>query len=86
MASEVDVVIVAPSPYGHGNLLNLKLAQALRERGIPVWLLPVEGEWDFSGGEAIELRTRLLAYGAEEISREELLRRLTGGVMRGERD
>ncbi|MEM4409726.1 MAG: ATP-binding cassette domain-containing protein, partial [Candidatus Caldarchaeum sp.] len=76
LASDAELVIVAPSPYGQGNLLNLRLAQSLRERGIPVWLLPVEKDWDFSGGAATDLRTRLLAYGAEEISREELLRRL----------
>ncbi len=79
MATEAQLVIVAPSPYGQGNLLNLKLAQSLRERGIPVWLLPGEGEWDFTGGLATEYRTKLLAYGAEEISREELMRRLTSG-------
>jgi len=51
---QADVVIVAPTVWGQGNLVCLDLAQELVNQKIPVLLIDPKAERDFTGGIAWE--------------------------------
>ncbi len=70
----VDAVVVAPCPFGPGNLPNLEAVVRAR---VPVYLVDPPGiaERDFSGGRATVLYEELLCNGARLLSEDELLAR-----------
>lgn len=65
-------VVLADTPFGHGNIANLRLAIEAQNAGIPVYAFtsaPIS-ERDFSGGEASALWERLLSGGMELFRRQ----------------
>lgn len=74
MAKDAEVVIVTSSPYGSGNLENLRLVLELMKAGKRVILQRrTDASWDFTGGEAKELWNNLTQLGAEECDEEEFI-------------
>ncbi|MGF3522041.1 MAG: ATP-binding cassette domain-containing protein [Candidatus Bathyarchaeia archaeon] len=66
LASKADVLVIAPTQFGAGNLRNLEVAQAALERGVPTVILddgPIE-ERDFSKGQAKKYLLKLKNEGA----------------------
>lgn len=65
LVADADAVVIADTPFGHGNLRNLQLALWAQERGIPIYALatrPIE-QRDFTNGEATRLWNQLLTHG-----------------------
>ncbi|MCX7925028.1 MAG: heme ABC transporter ATP-binding protein [Fimbriimonadales bacterium] len=65
LIQSADAVVIAETPFGHGNLRNLELALWAQARGIPVYALttrPIE-QRDFTGGEATRLWNALRTGG-----------------------
>ncbi len=77
----VDAVVVAPCPFGPGNLLNL---EAIAQTSVPVYLVapPTIAERDFSGGRATMLYEQLERNGARVLSEDELLARFQAATTR----
>ena len=62
-----DAVVIAETPFGHGNLRNLELALWAQAQGLPVYALttrPIE-QRDFTGGAATRLWNTLLEGGMQ---------------------
>lgn len=77
LASDADIIILCASPYGKGNIENLRLAESLLEKGKPLWVLKREEiPWDFTGGEATKLVQNLLRRGAMSIESAEVAKKL----------
>jgi iron complex transport system ATP-binding protein len=78
MIGAADALVVAPSPIGHGNLLNLEAALWALSQGKPVYLLQeVQGrERDFTGGRGAELLQILQEQGACVIKEKTRLYRV----------
>ncbi len=58
-----DCILLAPVPFGHGNLVNLKALARMEEEGKNIYLLEA-GDFskiDYTGGKANEIITRLRA-------------------------
>lgn len=71
-AKSARLVVVCDMPVGHGNLRNLKAANAAQGHGVPVVLLhdglpPWAGERDYTGGEATRALERLVESGARPV-------------------
>ena len=66
MTAEADVLVIAPVPFGAGNLANLELASRAQEQSAVVYLLGPESlaGRDFTDGTASRLWDRLIAGGA----------------------
>jgi iron complex transport system ATP-binding protein len=78
MAASADAVVVAPTPFGVGNLGNLRAAVRHAARTIVV---ETDAERDFAGGEAARLLEEARARGAETVAEDrvpETLERLVG--------
>ncbi len=74
LAKDAEVIIVTSSPYGSGNLENLRLAMELIKAGKGVVLLKrADAKWDFTGGQAEEMCEELLRSGAKECDVDEVL-------------
>ncbi len=74
MAMDAEVVIVTSSPYGSGNLENLRLALELIKEGKEVVLIKrADAKWDFTGGQAEKMREELIRSGAKECDADEVL-------------
>lgn len=76
MADDADWAILCPAPFASGNLENLRLAGRLLARGKTVVLLPEPETWDYSGGEAQQLRQDLIDSGAIESNLTDVLNTL----------
>lgn len=63
-----DVLVVAPTVWGPGNLAGLELAKAALARRQPVVLVDPRPERDFSGGRAWSALEELIAAGARPVS------------------
>jgi iron complex transport system ATP-binding protein len=66
MMYKASTIVLAPVPFGHGNLRNLEAAKEALERGIPVFVVnevPIESR-DFTQGSATTLFNELKAKGA----------------------
>lgn len=69
LASKANVLVIAPTQFGAGNLRNLEAAQAALERGVPTLILddgPIE-ERDFSNGQAKKYLLKLKNEGAVTV-------------------
>jgi iron complex transport system ATP-binding protein len=78
LIKEAEAVIIAPFPFGRGNLLNLELAEAAQREGKKVFIAgnDIEGR-DFTEGKAKKKIDSLMENGAKLFhSIEELLRLL----------
>jgi iron complex transport system ATP-binding protein len=65
MALDADLVLVAETPFGYGNLLNLDAAESALEEGKPVIIIGSDfGSRDFVSGKAIEKLEKLITRGA----------------------
>ncbi|OYT72720.1 MAG: ABC transporter ATP-binding protein [Armatimonadetes bacterium JP3_11] len=65
LVASADAVVIADTPFGHGNLRNLQLALWARTQGVPIYALaarPIE-QRDFTNGEATRLWHQLLDHG-----------------------
>jgi iron complex transport system ATP-binding protein len=73
LMARADVILVAPVPFGHGNLVNLELVVEAQEMGKPVMLLGDDrfAARDYVGGAAVTLFDTLLARGAHRYERVE---------------
>jgi len=71
---KADLTLIAPVPWGRGNLGNLEMAREAARRGKKVFAL--EGEKidsrDFTGGQAEQLWEEMKNLGAEAIDPDEL--------------
>ncbi|HWP30728.1 MAG TPA: ATP-binding cassette domain-containing protein [Fimbriimonadales bacterium] len=77
LANDADIVILCASPYGKGNIENLRLAEDLLEKGKTLWVLKREEKpWDFTGGEATKIIERLLQRGAKSIESTDVAKNL----------
>lgn len=79
-----SAVVVANVPFGPGNLENLRLALEACRYGTPVLLVaedPIETR-DFTGGTAARLAGEILAAGAEEVRREQMVAEWLQGLLR----
>ena len=68
-------VVVANMPFGPGNLENLHLALRARQAGLPVLVVaedPMSAR-DFTDGRATALMQDLVACGAEELPRAQMV-------------
>jgi iron complex transport system ATP-binding protein len=75
---EAEAVIIAPLPFGRGNLKNLELAEMAQKEGKKVLIAgnDISGR-DFTGGEATKKIESLLQNGARLFSSiEELVKLL----------
>lgn len=73
VVANVDAVVIADAPFGHGNLRNLQLALWAQAQGVPVYALatrPIE-QRDFTDGEATRLWRQLLTNGMHTAARAE---------------
>jgi iron complex transport system ATP-binding protein len=62
-----DCLVVSHVPFGSGNLINLKLAEAALEKGKKVFLPSGIGDRDYTGGQAaLALSLDLLGKGARQ--------------------
>jgi iron complex transport system ATP-binding protein len=78
LVKEAEAVIIAPLPFGKGNLKNLELAEVAKREGKKVFIAgnDIEGR-DFTEGEAAKKIESLLKNGAKLFSSiEELLKLL----------
>ncbi|MCX8151082.1 MAG: ABC transporter ATP-binding protein [Candidatus Bathyarchaeota archaeon] len=69
LAKKANVLVIAPTQFGAGNLRNLEVAQAALEKGVPTVILedgPIE-ERDFSKGQAKKYLLKLKNEGAITI-------------------
>ena len=77
MISKANVVVITPTQFGDGNLLNLEAAETALEKGTPTILLEdgsIE-ERDFTNGKATSYLTKLKNNGAVTVKNtSELLR------------
>lgn len=75
IVSSSAAVVVANMPFGPGNLANLRLALQARRAGLPVLVVAEDpmSERDFTAGEATVLMRELLASGAQELPREQMV-------------
>lgn len=75
LVRKAKAVIIAPLPFGRGNIKNLEIAEVALEEGKAVFI--AGNDWrerDFTGGEATERLERLVSKGAKVFqSIEELL-------------
>jgi iron complex transport system ATP-binding protein len=73
IVADADAVVIADTPFGHGNLRNLQLALWAQTQGVPVYALatrPIE-QRDFTEGEATRLWHQLLTDGMHTAARAE---------------
>jgi iron complex transport system ATP-binding protein len=79
MISKASAVILAPVPFGFGNIQNLEITGEALEMGIPVYVIdevPIERR-DFTKGKAKELYIKLKTKGAVFVKNQhELLAKL----------
>ncbi|MEN3188119.1 MAG: ABC transporter ATP-binding protein [Atribacterota bacterium] len=70
LASNAHFVLVVPTYWGQGNLLNLELAHTLLREGKSVLLFKAgfDSKFDYTGGEAISKLTVLQKQGARVIN------------------
>jgi iron complex transport system ATP-binding protein len=71
--ADADAVVIADTPFGHGNLRNLQLALWAQAQGVLVYALtirPIE-QRDFTEGEATRLWRQLLTNGMHTAARAE---------------
>lgn len=74
LAKDAEVIIVTSSPYGSGNLENLRLAMELMKAGKQVVLQSrTDTSWDFTGGQAEEIWSKLFQLGAKECDGEDFI-------------
>jgi len=75
LMAEAQLVIIAPVPWGPGNLSSLDLAMECLQRKCPVAIVDPRQERDFTGGKAWQKIGELVAMGGIRInSNEELLK------------
>ena len=70
MIRKANVVVIAPTQFGDGNLRNLEAAETALNEGIPVVLLedgPI-GERDFTKGKATKTLEKLKSKGAVSVN------------------
>lgn len=72
-AEKAEWVLLCSAPFAEGNLENLKLAGRLLAKGKKIVLLPEPEIWDYTKGEAEQLRRDLLDSGAVESNLQDLL-------------
>ncbi|GIV08282.1 MAG: ABC transporter [Fimbriimonadales bacterium] len=75
LVAQTQTVIIADTPFGHGNLRNLELALWAQERGIPVYAVssqPIH-ERDYTGGAATRMWSQLIEKGMRTAYRVENL-------------
>jgi iron complex transport system ATP-binding protein len=78
LVKEAEAVIIAPLPFGRGNLKNLELAEMAQKEGKKILIAgnDISGR-DFTGGEATKKIESLLQNGARLFSSiEELVKLL----------
>jgi len=81
-----DGVVICETPFGPGNLLNLRAALQLENKA-SIYILNPEGieERDYTGGQATKLIRRLVRSGAVPVTAVEKLRRhLISGQYNGD--
>jgi iron complex transport system ATP-binding protein len=81
LIAQAQRVILAPIPFGEGNIKNLQALQAAAARGqqvIVIDRIPMEKR-DYTGGKALEEYRRLLALGVIKVEEEEEIFRLLEG-------
>jgi iron complex transport system ATP-binding protein len=73
LMEQAQVLIVAPVPFGHGNLPNLEMTAEAQTSGKPVLLIGTDpfADRDFVDGAAERLFERLMAGGARRLERIE---------------
>jgi iron complex transport system ATP-binding protein len=65
LAGAAQAVLVAPVPFGPGNLGNLEVAAAALAKGVPVVIVDGIADRDFSGGVAAARAAEMVAAGAQ---------------------
>jgi iron complex transport system ATP-binding protein len=75
-----DALVVAPTPWGPGNVSCLALAREALSRGLPVYLLSPGPDRDFTGGQAWAELDALAGAGARAVPDVEALLPLLLGV------
>lgn len=68
LCEEADALIVAPTPWGPGNLVCLTIARHALERGTPVFVVDPDESRDFTSGAASRELRALRDRGAREIT------------------
>lgn len=72
LMAAAETILVAPVPFGHGNLANLELTREAQKAGKRVVMLEDSmGTQDYAGGRATALFTELRQQGAETYPRLE---------------
>ncbi len=72
-AGQADIIVVAASCWGAGNLACLDLAVQEQQTGKPVYLIDPQPACDYTNGRAWEKITRLQTYGALSVRHEDQL-------------
>ena len=69
MMLSAELLLVAPTPFGHGNVRNLELALEAQAKGIPVAIAQAGSDSlrDFTGGKATGMLEQLRAAGAVTV-------------------
>ena len=70
---KAEVLVVAPSVWGPGNLACLTLAREARKRKIPVFLVDPKPDRDFTDGKAWQLLLSIQEAGGQVVSDTEAL-------------
>jgi iron complex transport system ATP-binding protein len=67
-ARAADAVVVAPVPFGSGNLRNLDIAADALRHGVRVIVVGEPAGRDFTGGAAAQRTAELVAAGAQPVA------------------
>ncbi len=67
LCRQAEVLVVAPTVWGPGNLASLELAREALSRRIPVLLVDPGAERDYTGGKAWEMLQAIHAAGGRVV-------------------
>ncbi|WP_052464250.1 ABC transporter ATP-binding protein [Geoalkalibacter subterraneus] len=68
LSRKAELMVVAPTVWGSGNLACLELADAALKEGRPVLVVDPRAERDYTGGRAWQTLSELLAKGAQRCA------------------